>query len=115
MAVLVSTSVAARGLDIKSVTHVINYDLPDDIDEYIHRIGRTGRVGNKGKATSFYDDSVNRKIQGNLVEVLKSVGQEVPDWLSEGGEGGSYRPGNKFGGEDIRCVSSLNYLNSNYA
>lgn len=41
--------------DIPDVRHVINFDLPKGIDDYVHRIGRTGRVGNKGKATSFYD------------------------------------------------------------
>lgn len=55
MSILVATAVAARGLDIKGVAHVVNYDLPKGIDEYVHRIGRTGRVGNVGKATSFYD------------------------------------------------------------
>lgn len=54
--ILIATSVAARGLDIPNVNHVINYDLPKEIDDYVHRIGRTGRVGNKGKATSFYDE-----------------------------------------------------------
>lgn len=47
--ILVATAVAARGLDIPNVKHVINYDLPSDVDEYVHRIGRTGRVGNVGK------------------------------------------------------------------
>lgn len=47
--ILVATAVAARGLDIPNVKHVINYDLPSDVDEYVHRIGRTGRVGNIGR------------------------------------------------------------------
>jgi superfamily II DNA/RNA helicase len=55
MNIIVATNVAARGLDIRGVEHVINYDLPESIDEYVHRIGRTGRVGNTGKATSFFD------------------------------------------------------------
>lgn len=55
MQVLIATNVAARGLDIKGVDLVINYDLPKSIDEYVHRIGRTGRVGNKGRAISFFD------------------------------------------------------------
>ena len=51
--VLVATDVAARGLDVSDVTHVINYQLPGSIDSYIHRIGRTGRAGKKGKAYTF--------------------------------------------------------------
>ena len=47
--ILVATAVAARGLDIPNVKHVINFDLPNDTDEYVHRIGRTGRVGNVGE------------------------------------------------------------------
>ncbi len=51
--ILVATDVAARGLDIKDVTHVINYELPENYDDYIHRIGRTGRANKKGKALTF--------------------------------------------------------------
>jgi ATP-dependent RNA helicase RhlE len=53
--VLLATDVASRGLDIPNVTHVINYDLPENYDDYVHRIGRTGRAGKKGNALSFVD------------------------------------------------------------
>ncbi len=54
--VLVATDVAARGLDIKNVTHVINYDVPETYEDYIHRIGRTGRAGKMGNALTFIDE-----------------------------------------------------------
>jgi ATP-dependent RNA helicase DeaD len=50
---MIATDVAARGLDIEGITHIINYDIPDDADSYIHRIGRTGRAGEKGRAVTF--------------------------------------------------------------
>jgi len=53
--ILVATDVAARGLDISGISHVINYDIPATYDDYIHRIGRTGRAGKKGKALTFVD------------------------------------------------------------
>ena len=53
--VLVATDVAARGIDVSDVTHVINYDLPATYEDYIHRIGRTGRAGKKGKAITFIE------------------------------------------------------------
>ncbi|KAM9330992.1 putative ATP-dependent RNA helicase DDX4 [Gastrophryne carolinensis] len=82
--VIVATSVAARGLDIENVLHVINFDTPEDVDEYVHRIGRTGRCGNTGKAISFFDkNGEERKIAGSLVKILADAHQEVPAWLEE--------------------------------
>ena len=53
--ILVCTNVAARGIDIKNVAHVVNYQAPSDFVDYVHRIGRTGRAGKKGIATTFID------------------------------------------------------------
>ncbi|XP_065295999.1 putative ATP-dependent RNA helicase Pl10 isoform X2 [Dermacentor albipictus] len=79
--ILVATAVAARGLDIPNVKHVINFDLPSDIEEYVHRIGRTGRVGNLGLATSFFNEK-NRNMALDLVELITETKQELPDWLA---------------------------------
>lgn len=86
--IIVCTSVAARGLDIEKVNHVINYDLPQTVDEYVHRIGRTGRCGNLGKAISFFDDSSDndKKLARPLVRILTQAQQTVPDWLNEAAE-----------------------------
>ncbi|KHJ94736.1 DEAD/DEAH box helicase, partial [Oesophagostomum dentatum] len=116
--VMVATAVAARGLDIPNVKHVINYDLPAEIDEYVHRIGRTGRVGNIGLATSFFNEK-NRNIARDLMDLIVEANQELPDWLervagdvarygtrSGGGRGGRGSGGNKFGGRDHRIQYS---------
>ncbi|XP_042560874.1 putative ATP-dependent RNA helicase Pl10 isoform X2 [Clupea harengus] len=78
--ILVATAVAARGLDIPHVKHVINFDLPSDIEEYVHRIGRTGRVGNLGLATSFFNEK-NANITKDLLDLVVESHQEVPSWL----------------------------------
>ena len=52
--ILVASDLAARGLDVEGVTHVVNYDIPHDVDWYVHRIGRTGRAGNEGEAITLY-------------------------------------------------------------
>lgn len=99
--VMVATAVAARGLDIPNVTHVVNYDLPSDIDDYVHRIGRTGRAGNTGASTAFFNRG-NRNICRDLVDLLKEAKQEVPGWLEavmrEGGSGFSGGRGGRGGG-----------------
>uniref|UniRef100_A0A8C1K314 RNA helicase n=1 Tax=Cyprinus carpio TaxID=7962 RepID=A0A8C1K314_CYPCA len=81
--VLVATSVAARGLDIEQVQHVVNFDLPSSIDEYVHRIGRTGRCGNTGRAVSFFNPESDTPLARSLVKVLSGAQQEVPKWLEE--------------------------------
>ncbi|CAJ0959067.1 unnamed protein product, partial [Mesorhabditis belari] len=78
--ILVATAVAARGLDIPNVKHVINYDMPNDVDEYVHRIGRTGRCGNQGQASSFFAEK-NKGLARDLLAVLNESNQNVPDWL----------------------------------
>lgn len=93
--ILVATSVAARGLDIPKVEHVVNYDIPKSIDEYVHRIGRTGRCGHQGKATSFFDNEKDHEIARSLIKTLSNAGQTVPDWLSECGD---HAIGTGFGG-----------------
>jgi ATP-dependent RNA helicase DeaD len=60
---LVATDVAARGLDISSVTHIINFDIPTSPDVYVHRIGRTGRVGRSGRAITFYEPRQRRELE----------------------------------------------------
>ncbi|KAL1893453.1 DEAD-box ATP-dependent RNA helicase [Ceratocystis pirilliformis] len=98
--ILVATAVAARGLDIPNVTHVVNYDLPTDVDDYVHRIGRTGRAGNTGVATAFFNRG-NRGIVRELIDLLKEANQEVPSFLENvaressfgGGRGGRGRGG----------------------
>ena len=102
--ILVATAVAARGLDIPNVSHVVNYDLPSDIDDYVHRIGRTGRAGNVGIATAFFNRN-NKNIVKGLLDLLGEANQEVPDFLSKiaresafgGGRGGSSRGGSRGG------------------
>merc|ERR1719305_598206 len=108
--IIVATAVAARGLDIPNVKHVINFDMPSDVEEYVHRIGRTGRMGNLGLATSFFNDK-NRNLVKDLIELLVESNQELPSWLEamglESGNrygGGGRRGGKKggFGGKDYR-------------
>ncbi len=73
---LVATDIAARGLDIEHVTHVINYDMPNNPEIYVHRIGRTGRVGRTGRAITF----VTSKQAGELKEIERVVKAPIGEW-----------------------------------
>ena len=95
--ILVATAVAARGLDIPNVLHVINYDLPSDIDDYVHRIGRTGRAGNVGVATAFFNRG-NKNIVRDMIELLQEAHQEVPGWLETVARESAYGQGGRSGG-----------------
>ncbi|GMT28700.1 hypothetical protein PFISCL1PPCAC_19997, partial [Pristionchus fissidentatus] len=81
--VLIATAVAERGLDISGVDHVVNFDMPKELDEYIHRIGRTGRVGNAGRSTSFIDAEQDVALIQPLLTMLAEADQMVPDWMSD--------------------------------
>ena len=80
--ILIATDVASRGLDFPNVSYVFNFDMPKNIEDYIHRIGRTGRVGNKGMAISFYNEK-NKVIAEDLVKEMKKAKQEIPDFLQK--------------------------------
>ena len=73
--VLVATDIAARGIDVDALEHVINFDLPDVPETYVHRIGRTGRAGANGIAISFCD---TREEMGNLRGINKLIGLKIP-------------------------------------
>jgi ATP-dependent RNA helicase DeaD len=77
---LVATDIAARGLDIEHVTHVINYDVPDSSETYVHRIGRTGRVGRTGRAITFVTPAQREEITRIERDVKTSIGEwESPE------------------------------------
>ena len=86
--ILVCTNVAARGIDIDDVAHVINYHAPNNIIDYIHRIGRTGRAGNKGMATTFLtmgDEAIFNDLKKFLQENDQHVPNELRDFVDRGG------------------------------
>ncbi|OVA02832.1 Helicase [Macleaya cordata] len=81
---MIATDVAARGLDIPDVEVVINYSFPLTTEDYVHRIGRTGRAGKKGVAHTFFMQE-NKGLAGELVNVLREAGQIVPESLMKFG------------------------------
>lgn len=96
--ILIATDVASRGLDVKDIKFVINYDFPNNTEDYIHRIGRTARAGGTGTAYTFFTVK-NSKQARDLVDVLREAKQDIPARLEEmarfsgGGGGGKSRYG----------------------
>jgi len=80
--ILVATDVASRGLDVKDIKYVINYDFPKEIPDYVHRVGRTGRAGAVGSSYSFFTADKFR-LARELIQVLKEANQPVPEELEK--------------------------------
>ena len=105
--ICVATDVAARGLDIKGVDMVINYDFPNSVEDYVHRIGRTGRAGVKGVSITLFNPRTDRGNAKELVGILREAQSDIPQELMDlipkgfqrnGGGGGRGRGGGYGGG-----------------
>ncbi|KAI3842856.1 hypothetical protein MKX03_008646 [Papaver bracteatum] len=102
--ILVATDVAARGLDVKDIRVVVNYDFPTGVEDYVHRIGRTGRAGATGLAYTFFSEN-DAKHASDLVKLLEGANQRVPPQIRElASRGGGFnrfkRWGPSSGGSD---------------
>lgn len=101
-AILVATDVAARGLDVDGIRHVINYDYPGNSEDYIHRIGRTGRSDTRGTSYTFFTEN-NARQASDLVNVLREAKQEIDPKLLDmasrrGGGRGGFDKARRYGG-----------------
>ncbi|KAI9197141.1 p68 RNA helicase [Polychytrium aggregatum] len=98
--VLIATDVAARGLDVKDIKHVVNFDFPNNIEDYVHRIGRTGRARTKGTAYTLFT-AENCKQARDLIGILEEAKQDIDprlrDFARVGGSGGGSRYGSGGG------------------
>lgn len=114
ISILIATDVASRGIHVDDITCVVNYDFPGNIEDYVHRIGRTGRAGKTGIAISFFDESTDGRKAKKLIDILQNAKQDVPAELRKiasrnqgpprrnrfkGGNrnGGGYKPYNSGG------------------
>ena len=89
---MIATDVASRGIDVKDIRYVINFDFPKTIEDYVHRIGRTGRAGAKGTAITFIDQQQDARIAQKLISLLKKAKQNIPPELQQmDSGGGGYR------------------------
>ncbi|KAH8486879.1 hypothetical protein H0E87_025759 [Populus deltoides] len=110
--IMTATDVAARGLDVKDIKCVVNYDFPSSLEDYVHRIGRTGRAGARGTALTFFTES-NAKFARDLIKILQEAGQIVPPSLSAmtrsaGSFGGNFRSRGRGGFGNRGMISGSN-------
>ncbi|KAJ5794198.1 Helicase C-terminal [Penicillium paradoxum] len=111
--ILVATSVAARGLDVKQLKLVVNYDAPNHLEDYVHRAGRTGRAGNTGTAVTFLTEEQERYAV-DIAKALKQSGQEIPapiqkmvdSWVEKVKSGKEKNFGHGFGGKGLDRLNS---------
>eukprot|EP00930_Biecheleria_cincta_P059149 TRINITY_DN44909_c0_g1_i1.p1 TRINITY_DN44909_c0_g1~~TRINITY_DN44909_c0_g1_i1.p1 ORF type:complete len:631 (+),score=161.81 TRINITY_DN44909_c0_g1_i1:112-2004(+) len=96
--VLIGTDVASKGLDFPAIQHVINFDMPKEIENYVHRIGRTGRCGRTGVATTFVNKNQDETILLDLKALLLEAGQHVPPFLQALETGSTGREDEEIGG-----------------
>lgn len=109
--VLVATDVAARGLDVKDIRVVVNFDFPTGVEDYVHRIGRTGRAGATGIAYTFFGDQ-DAKHASDLIKILEGANQRVPPELRElssRGGGGFSRSKYRTGGRGDSGFGAKSY------
>lgn len=99
--ILVATDLAARGIDVQGISHIINFDMPDDIEVYIHRVGRTARMGASGKAISF----VTTEQGCVLTEVERLINRELEKMVVEGFKPSPEPSSRPFGGDGRRTSS----------
>ncbi|CAD6886969.1 unnamed protein product [Tilletia controversa] len=116
--IMVATAVASRGLDVKDIKYVINYDFPTNTEDYVHQIGRTGRAGTTGTAYTYFTTD-NSKQAKELLAILREAKQEIPRELNEmsmysgGGGGGRSRYGGGGGGRGGGRSGANSYSMSN--
>jgi len=124
--IMIATDVAARGLDIKDIKVVINYDFPSCCEDYVHRIGRTGRAGAKGLSYSFFTPN-NFKLAKDLIKLLAEAKQEISSQLYQYAEmasrkspganrrwGSSSRIGSSFSRNGVSNSSSSSFRGNSY-
>ncbi|KAF5092449.1 hypothetical protein D0Z00_004581 [Geotrichum galactomycetum] len=118
--IMVATDVASRGIDVKGINYVINYDYPSNSEDYVHRIGRTGRAGSKGTAITLFTQDNNKQAK-DLLTILSEAKQHIDPKLQEmvrfrgGGRGGNSRYGGGRGGRGGYRSNNGGYSGSNNA